>query len=77
MTTWPEKYYRQQAEIILNNFDLTSAEVNAIVEDWNREIESVPDGWYDNLPPDHEERHSLAVLQRIALKHIRARAHMT
>lgn len=71
---WPRQYFKSQAENLVSNFDLTPAELDVVLKEWNEEIESIPDNWYDNLPPDHEERHALAVLQRIALKHLRRRS---
>lgn len=71
---WPKKYFQAQAEIVLNNFDLTPVEVDAIVKEWNEEINAIPELWYKNLPPDHEEKHALSALQRIALTHVRRRS---
>ena len=70
---------RQQAEIVLNNFDLTPAEVDAVVKEWNEEINSIPRLWYTavrgdiNAPMDLEENHALSVLTRIAIAHVRRR----
>ncbi len=72
---WPEAYFRKEAEIILNNFDLTSEEVNLITKEWNEEIDAIPDEWWSHpdTPGDMEPIHALSSLQRIALEHVRQR----
>lgn len=70
---------RAQAELVLSNFDLTPAEVDAVVKEWNEEINSIPRLWYTNTrddinaPMDLEENHALSVLTRIAIAHVRHR----
>ena len=64
----------RQAEIILDMFDLTSLEVDRAVREWNEEISSIPEGWFDNLPGDFAQKHTLAKLQQIAVRIVRERS---
>lgn len=70
---WPEEYFREQAENILNLFDLTAEEVDTIVAEWNQQIGEIPENWYDELPWEFGDFHALAKLQRIAQTHVRRR----
>ncbi len=67
---------RVQAEVILNNFDLTSLEVDRAVREWHDEIGDIPEGWFDDkdLPGNFADNHSLGKLQDIATNIVRERS---
>ena len=69
-----DEQLRVQAEAILDNFDLTSLEVDRAVREWNEEIGHIPEGWFDNLPGNFAENHSLGKLQEIIVRLIRERS---
>ena len=71
-----DEQLRVQAEAILDNFDLTSLEVDRAVREWNEEIGDIPEGWFDdmNLPGDFADNHSLGKLQQIATDIVRERS---
>ena len=73
--TWDTEQLRIPAEAILDNFDLTSLEVDCIVREWNEEISFIPEGWFDNLPGGFEQNHVLAKLQQIAVRIVRERSY--
>lgn len=64
---------RVQAEVILNNLDLTSLEVDRIVKEWNEVVGFIPEDFFDGAPPGFAETHILARLQEIAVATVRAR----
>jgi hypothetical protein len=70
---WPEEYFREQAELVLDMFDLTSEEVDEIVAEWNRQIGEIPENWYDETPYGFGDRHALGKLQSIAQTHVLSR----
>jgi hypothetical protein len=72
--TWDEEQLRVQAEIVLDNFDLTSLEVDRVVKEWNEAIGFLPENWFDDLPGDFAQNHALAKLQEIAIKVVRGRS---
>ena len=63
-----------QAEVILNNFDLTSLEVDRAVKEWHEAIGVIPEGWFDNWPPSYAQAHKLSKLQDIAVTIVRGRS---
>ena len=62
-----------QSEVILNNLDLTSIEVDRIVKQWNDWMGFYPENFFDGAPPGFAESHTLAKLQQIAVDVVRAR----
>ena len=64
----------KQAEVILDMFDLTSLEVDRAVREWNEEISSIHEGWFDNMSRDFAQNHTLAKLQQIATQIVRGRS---
>ncbi len=62
-----------QSEVILNNLDLTSMEVDRIVHRWHEAIGFIPEDFFDNAPPGFAETHTLAKLQQIAVDVVRER----
>ena len=64
---------RVQAEVILNNFDLTSPEVDLIVKRWHNAVGFIPEDYFDSAPPGCGEAHTLSKLQQIALDVVRER----
>ncbi len=72
--TWDEEQLRVQAEIVLDNFDLTSLEVDHAVREWNEAIGFIPENWFDGLPGDFAQNHALAKLQQIAVRLVRERS---
>ena len=71
---WDKEQLRVQAEVVLDNLDLTSREVDRIVMEWTVAIGSIPEDWFDNSSAGFAQDHALAKLQQIAVKHIRARS---
>lgn len=68
-----EEHLLVQAEVILNNLDLTSAEVDRIVKRWHEAIGFIPEDFFDNAPPGFGDTHTLAKLQQIAVDVVRER----
>ena len=73
-STGTELVTGKQAEVILDMFDLTSLEVDRAVREWNEEMSSIPEGWFDNMSRDFAQNHTLAKLQQIATQIVRGRS---
>ena len=68
-----EDLLQVQSEVILNNLDLTSLEVDRIVRRWHEAVGFIPEGFFDNAPAGFAETHALAKLQQIAVDVVRER----
>lgn len=68
-----EGLLKTQAEVILNNLDLTSLEVDRAVKRWHEAIGFMPETFFDNAPIGFAETHALGKLQEIAVDIVRER----
>lgn len=68
-----EEMLQVRSEVILNNLDLTSPEVDRIVQRWHEAMGFYPEDFFDNAPPGFAENHTLAKLQQIAVDVVRER----
>ena len=64
---------RMESEVILNNFDFTSMEVDRIVKRWHEAIGFIPEDFFESAPAGFAETHTLAKLQQIAVDVVRER----
>ncbi len=66
----------EQAEVILDLFDLTSLEIDRAVREWHEYYGYIPEGWFDDpdLPGNFADNHSLGKLQQIATSIVRERS---